>query len=431
MPLPYTAPFSVTGSTFAADIYSLAASVIDAGTLTGASSTQSLAGNASVVYTATLGVSSHALTVTNVVPGMRLILELTQDATGSRAFTLNGTSIRLDPTPSVRTVVPLFHDGTAFVLLNTPVGATLLPLSDLLADADNTPIASHAGESGHRWFNGHGDPKIISNSLRATVDGSNAVSTVIARDFDLTATGVLGAHTAGFGSGLGIRFRQPSYDPATLDSDFLMFKVYASASDATFQRVEWHKRQGGVDSALLLGSGGLGLTLGTQFTIRLVVRGAVMLAYINGTLRGAYQTRLHEHGNRITLGFENTIRTDSAWNDITINEAPLLGDFLTFADLSSDRSLAFTDLAGPGLVHSGAGARVLTVPTNATVPFVDGTVFPLRQSGAGSFTVAGATGVTITRRPAASALQLAGQYAEAALTKVGTDTWQLSGDLVA
>jgi hypothetical protein len=65
------------------------------------------------------------------------------------------------------------------------------------------------------------------------------------------------------------------------------------------------------------------------------------------------------------------------------------------------------------------------------VPFVDGTVFPLRQSGAGSFTVAGATGVTITRRPAASALQLAGQYAEAALTKVGTDTWQLSGDLVA
>lgn len=76
---------------------------------------------------------------------------------------------------------------------------------------------------------------------------------------------------------------------------------------------------------------------------------------------------------------------------------------------------------------NSASALTFTVPPNSSVAFPVGTVVSLRQYGAGQVTVAAGSGVTIRSR--GGALKLAGQYAEAALTKRATDEWVLSGDI--
>lgn len=78
---------------------------------------------------------------------------------------------------------------------------------------------------------------------------------------------------------------------------------------------------------------------------------------------------------------------------------------------------------------NNASANTVTVPTNGQASFPVGTTIGLRQYGAGQVHVAGATGVTIRSR--GGALKLAGQYAEAVLTKRAVDEWVLSGDVVA
>lgn len=90
-------------------------------------------------------------------------------------------------------------------------------------------------------------------------------------------------------------------------------------------------------------------------------------------------------------------------------------------------TLALGD-AGNVVELDAATAAAVTVPANATVPFPIGTVVTLRQYGLGNLTVAAAAGVTI--RSAGGALRLSGQFAEATLTKRGTDEWVLAGNIV-
>lgn len=76
---------------------------------------------------------------------------------------------------------------------------------------------------------------------------------------------------------------------------------------------------------------------------------------------------------------------------------------------------------------TNASPITLTIPTNASVAFPIGKVIELHQGGAGTVTVAAAGGVTLQSRGAL--VDLAGQYAIAAVRKVGTNTWRLTGDL--
>jgi hypothetical protein len=82
--------------------------------------------------------------------------------------------------------------------------------------------------------------------------------------------------------------------------------------------------------------------------------------------------------------------------------------------------------AGKYLRCANASPFSLTVPTNATVAFPTGTHIDLIQSGAGQVTIAAAVGVTINAAPG---LKLNGQWAGATLVKVGTDEWDLVGNL--
>lgn len=76
---------------------------------------------------------------------------------------------------------------------------------------------------------------------------------------------------------------------------------------------------------------------------------------------------------------------------------------------------------------NAAGANNLTVPPNSSVAFPTGAIVYIRQYGAGTTTIVAGSGVTIRSR--GGLLNMAGQYAEAVITKRATDEWVLSGDI--
>lgn len=76
---------------------------------------------------------------------------------------------------------------------------------------------------------------------------------------------------------------------------------------------------------------------------------------------------------------------------------------------------------------TSGGAVLVTVPTNASVPFPIGAAIPIEQNGGGVVTVAAAGGVTI--QSAGGLVATNGQYASAVLVKKDTNRWHLSGNL--
>ncbi len=89
-------------------------------------------------------------------------------------------------------------------------------------------------------------------------------------------------------------------------------------------------------------------------------------------------------------------------------------------------TLVLTD-ANKVIQFTNAGSITLTIPTNATVQFPIGTLIELHQTGTGTVVVTAAGGVTLLSR--ASLVSLAGQEAVAAIRKVATNTWRLTGDI--
>jgi hypothetical protein len=79
---------------------------------------------------------------------------------------------------------------------------------------------------------------------------------------------------------------------------------------------------------------------------------------------------------------------------------------------------------------SNASAITLTVPPNSSVAVTTGAVVPICQLGVGQVTVAAGVGVTVNPCPTFT-LKLLEQYAEACITKVGTNAWVLTGLLEA
>lgn len=103
-----------------------------------------------------------------------------------------------------------------------------------------------------------------------------------------------------------------------------------------------------------------------------------------------------------------------------------LPDPITTIQTGTAYTLAVAD-AGTVVETTNSATVTVTVPLNSAAAFPVGTTIVVRQYGAGQVTIAGASGVTLRSR--GSALKLAGQYAEAALTKRATDEWIVSGDV--
>jgi hypothetical protein len=84
--------------------------------------------------------------------------------------------------------------------------------------------------------------------------------------------------------------------------------------------------------------------------------------------------------------------------------------------------------AGKVVRVDSATAADVTVPPNSSVAFTVGTVVNVRAVGAGQVTVVAGSGVTVNT---AETLVLSGQWSEVSLHKVGTDEWDLVGDVEA
>ena len=99
------------------------------------------------------------------------------------------------------------------------------------------------------------------------------------------------------------------------------------------------------------------------------------------------------------------------------------------AQVGTSYTLVLAD-ANKLVTLTNASAITLTVPPNSSVAFETGTQIDLAQRGAGAVTVTEGSGVTVNVH-ADDTLVLDGQYAYATLVKIGTNTWDLFGKLVA
>jgi hypothetical protein len=77
------------------------------------------------------------------------------------------------------------------------------------------------------------------------------------------------------------------------------------------------------------------------------------------------------------------------------------------------------------VTNTGATNITVTVPTNATATFPLESSILIRMLGTGIVTLAPVSGTVLLRSPAG--LRLTTQYAQATLTKIGTDTWLVGG----
>lgn len=101
---------------------------------------------------------------------------------------------------------------------------------------------------------------------------------------------------------------------------------------------------------------------------------------------------------------------------------------LTINTQTDSYTLVLAD-ALPKYVRMNKGTACnLTVPANASVAFPLGTQIVIRNTGAGQVTIVASGGVTINT---SQTLKLRAQHSTASLVKVGTNEWDLSGDLEA
>jgi len=126
----------------------------------------------------------------------------------------------------------------------------------------------------------------------------------------------------------------------------------------------------------------------------------------------------------VTVAAAGVAFTDGTQTKAGVPSLTTIGTEISAAYNLSTGGLALRDQLIPV-----AGARAITVPTNATTAFPIGTSIDFYQaSGTGANFVAADGTVTILRTPG---LTLRTTYSSATLTKVAVNTWLLAGDLTA
>lgn len=115
---------------------------------------------------------------------------------------------------------------------------------------------------------------------------------------------------------------------------------------------------------------------------------------------------------------------------ITVNDA---ANTTTVAAITTTTIVTLTASTTLGLSHVGQMVRMnvgtannLTVPPNSSVPIAVGDSTEVMQYGAGQTTIVAGVGVTLR---SSNGLKLRAQYASASLIKIGTDEWQIAGDV--
>lgn len=128
---------------------------------------------------------------------------------------------------------------------------------------------------------------------------------------------------------------------------------------------------------------------------------------------------------------DTTLLQDGQTNAVSASRLRTLGNsssgFFVQTARTGNITLALTD-RGTLIPMNVASANTVTVPPNSTVAFDIGVVVGARQQGAGATTIVAGAGVTL-RTCSPDTLVLRGQYARAFMHKVGTNEWDVYGQL--
>ena len=133
----------------------------------------------------------------------------------------------------------------------------------------------------------------------------------------------------------------------------------------------------------------------------------------DATLTGT-NTQIRDQSAGSPANINNIVKKDNVWNS---------GDGVRIA-VADGAVLALTH-ANRVVVYSSGSAGSITIPEDATVPFVIGTEIEIHQGGAGALTISPAVGVTLQSR--GGLYNTAGQYAVTRIRKTLINTWVLSG----
>lgn len=124
-----------------------------------------------------------------------------------------------------------------------------------------------------------------------------------------------------------------------------------------------------------------------------------------------------------------TFTTLAATGDTTLDGTAIAKQGMPIVtEAGTTKTFALTDIGSYVRTTSGS-AVTITVPANSSVAFPTGTEIVVFQAGAGQVTFSAAGGVTINSKD--SNLKITGQYSSATLKKIGTDEWDMIGDLAA
>lgn len=134
--------------------------------------------------------------------------------------------------------------------------------------------------------------------------------------------------------------------------------------------------------------------------------------------------RLHLFTRTSASAFTSKLTLDDAVTVAT--GTPLRAPYVIESQSAATYTLVLAD-AAKVKEFSNASPVTVTVPLNSSVAFPVGTQIPIVQTGAGTVTVAGISGVTINT---ASSLTLSEQWAAGTLIKRATDTWLWIADEV-
>lgn len=133
-----------------------------------------------------------------------------------------------------------------------------------------------------------------------------------------------------------------------------------------------------------------------------------------GTVTGATISNSTVTGSTINYNLNTITNLPAANLDLTLNDQT--GTAYTLA-LTDKNKLVTLDNAATGTV---------TIPLNSSVAFPTGSQIHMVQKGTGSFSVTGASGVTVNATPG---LNFRAQWSAATAIKIATNTWILLGDL--
>lgn len=108
-----------------------------------------------------------------------------------------------------------------------------------------------------------------------------------------------------------------------------------------------------------------------------------------------------------------------------------LVSFTLNAQTGTTYTLASTDQYQVLVVTSNAGTKTVSIPTDATYAFPNGTAITILNTGAGACTINAVTSgtTTVTSAGATSSAPTVAQYKSAVAIKTGTNAWTVVGGI--